>query len=182
MKKVILSALLFSFSANAQTVAEFMQKAEANRADHGLTYTLTITANDGTMSYATKQKGNKWKMESANSSFPATVLFDGTDITVSVMGMAVKDKNVPNYAALPANSDFVLGEQTVKNGTECRLLTDDKGTTVCVSERFGIPVYTKTDTLRVDITDIRETALTDADFTLPVKTQLLDMSEMFFGK
>lgn len=160
-----------------------MTAAEANRPKQGVVYTMTVTSGDGAISYKAFQKDAKWKMVSQNASMPATVLFDGKQVTVSVFGMAVKDNSVPNYAALPIeDATFALGEQTVKNGAACRMMTNDKGLTLCVSEQFGLPVYTKTEDMQIDITDIRAAELTDGDFTLPEKTQTIDVSNMFFGQ
>lgn len=183
MKHVLLTALLFSTAAQAQTATEFMTAAETNRPKQGVVYTLTVAGKDGSIAYNASQKGNKWKMESKNASMPATVLFDGKKVTVSVLGMAVTDNNVPNYAALPIeDATFVLGEQTTKNGIDCRMMTNDKGMTLCVSERFGLPVYTKTEDMQIDITDIRPADLKDSDFALPENTQTIDVSNMFFGQ
>ena len=183
MKKAFLCVLLFSTAANAQTAAEFMRQAEANRPKQGVVYTMTVTSDDGAISYKAFQKGAKWKMESQNAALPATVLFDGKQVTVSVMGMAVTDESAPNYAALPADGDtFELGEETVKNDIPCRMMSDPKGTRMCVSDRFGLPVYTKTENTQVDVKDIRASALDDSVFSLPAKTQTVDMNALFFGR
>ncbi|HBO59422.1 MAG TPA: hypothetical protein DD624_05900 [Alphaproteobacteria bacterium] len=185
MKKTFLCALLFSTAANAQTqtAADFMRQANGNRPKQGVVYTMTVSGDDGVISYDVSQKGDKWKMESKNAALPATVLFDGRQVTVSVMGMAVKDKNAPNYAALPMDDEtFVLGEETVKNGVSCRMMSDAKGTQICVSEQFGLPVYTKTENMQVDMKNIRAAALDDSVFILPAKTQIVDMNDMFFGR
>lgn len=183
MKKAVLCVLLFSTAANAQTAAEFMRQAEAGRPKQGVVYTMTVSGDDGVISYAVSQKGNKWKMESQNTALPATVLFDGRQVTVSVMGMAVTDKNAPNYAALPMDDEtFELGEETVKNGLSCRMMSDAKGTQICVSEQFGLPVYTKTENTQVDMKNIRAAVLDDSVFSLPAKTQTVDMNALFFGR
>lgn len=183
MKYAVLIALLFSTEAFAQTATEFMTAAEANRPKQGVVYTMTVANKDGSISYKASQKDAKWKMVSQNSSMPATVLFDGKQVTVSVLGMAVKDNSVQNYAALPIeDATFTLGEQTVKNGIACRMMTNDKGMTLCISEQFGLPVYTKTEEMQIDISDIRAAELKDSDFTLPKNTQTIDVSNMFFGQ
>ena len=160
-----------------------MAAADANRPKQGVVYTMTVTGNDGAISYKAFQKGAKWKMVSQNASMPATVLFDGKQVTVSAFGMTLKDDKATNYAALPLeDATFALGGQTVKNGISCRMMTNDKGLTLCVSEQFGLPVYSKTEDMQVDISDIRAAELTDSDFALPENTQTIDLSDMFFGK
>ena len=165
-------------------VAAFMEKAEKNR-PHSFSYTLEINEPDKTRTVGVYQKNDKVRMEfrlfgGMLSSFAESVFIsDGTNgyvympkINIATKASSKSSNTTLNFKTLDLTG-FELGEKTVKNGFDCRMLYHkEKGSEVCVSEQYGLPVYGKDGDTVSNVTSVKKENINDSLFKLPAEVSV----------
>lgn len=175
MKKLFLIfALLPPFSARAETAAEFISRVEKN-VPPPIRFAMSVKTEGGSMNYEGALKDKKWRMDGTVNGQNSTVLFDGKDVVIVMMGMAMKHDGADKMIDLPDGNGFELGEQTSVGGQPCRMIVR-KSEKVCISERYALPIYAETNGSVMTVTDIRETAVPDSEFDPPANIPVMDMS------
>lgn len=166
-------------------VKAFMDKAAANAQDKSFSYTLEIKEKNKSRKAKIYQKKDKMRMEvslyenAALKKYSETVIMTDGNVTymyLPQMNVATKGDTKAGWA-IPAAKDlagYTLGDEMTINGLDCRMMKNaQKGTETCVSETYGIPVYSKEGANEAYIVDLKETNIDDELFKLPPTVSLL---------
>lgn len=172
---LILSFLSVPLSVRAETAAEFISRVQ-QKTSPAVTFKMLVKSPTGSIKYDCALKGRKWIMKSNVDGQDITVLFDGQQALVMMMGMAMKTSNIQNFVEIPDGEGYTLGEETVVGKLPCRMLSkpDEK---VCINEEYVLPVYAESKGASMTISDIMEKALSDSEFDVPANVPVLNMSD-----
>jgi len=170
--------------AVADDVKAFMDKAtRAN--DKSFSYTLEIKEKNKTRTAKIYQKKDKMRMEvslyenAALKKYSETVIMTDGSVTylyMPQMNVATKGDTKAGWS-VPAAKDlegYALGDEMTINGLDCRMMKNaQKGAETCISETYGIPVYSKEGANEAYVVDLKETDIDDDLFKLPPTVSLL---------
>ena len=172
----VLCLLLSATAARAENAAAFLQRVDDARPKTGLIYTMTVSGEDGSLTYTTFSQNGKWRMDGEHDGQKSRILFDGKK-TVVILDKTGLEQNIDNFGAMPTKKEaeaFVLGRETVAGQYPCRMITNDSSkTTLCISERYGLPVFAQTPNFMMAVENIREEQLPEKTFAIPDDVQII---------